>query len=63
METLFWEMDVPKLSISVPTAEDGRNGAVRFCGEVANTREQVTRCGPGTRRPSAISAGLRTRDN
>jgi len=41
MDTLFVGLDVHKLSISVTTAEDGRDGAVRFCGEVANTPEQV----------------------
>lgn len=41
MDTLFVGLDVHKMSISVTTAEDGREGAVRFCGEVANTPEQV----------------------
>ncbi len=41
MDRLFVGLDVHKLSISVTTAEDGRDGAVRFCGEVANTPEQV----------------------
>ncbi len=41
MGTVFIGLDVHKMSISVTTAEDGREGAVRFCGEVANTPEQV----------------------
>src|SRR3990167_4317433 len=41
MGTLFVGLDVHKLSVSVPTAEDSRDGDVRFCGEVANTPEQV----------------------
>ena len=41
MDTVFVGLDVHKVSISVTTAEDGRDGSVRFCGEVANTPEQV----------------------
>ena len=51
MDTLFVGLDVHKLSISVTTAEDGRDGAVRFCGEVANTPEQVRKLSDRLSRP------------
>ena len=37
MDTLYVGLDVHKVSISVSVAEDGRDGAVRFLGEVPNT--------------------------
>lgn len=51
MDTLFVGLDVHKLSISVTTAEDGRDGTVRFCGEVANTPEQVRKLSDRLSRP------------
>ncbi len=41
MGTLYIGLDVHKLSIAVSLAEDGREGAVRFLGEIPNTPTDV----------------------
>jgi len=43
MGTLYIGLDVHKVSISVSIAEDGRDGAVRFLGEVPNTPTDVAK--------------------
>ncbi|MDP3749569.1 MAG: hypothetical protein Q8Q88_21255 [Phenylobacterium sp.] len=43
MGTLYVGLDVHKVSISVSVAEDGRDGAVRFLGEVPNTPTDVAK--------------------
>ena len=62
MGTLYIGLDVHKLSIAVSTAEDGRDGAVRFLGEIRNTPTDVAKLAkrlardgsqPGYRRPNA----------
>lgn len=41
--TLYVGLDVHKLTISVSVAEEGRNGAVRFIGAIANTALEVAK--------------------
>ena len=43
MGTLYIGLDVHKVSISVSIAEDGRDGAVRFLGEIPNTPTDVAK--------------------
>ena len=40
---VFVGLDTSKLKISVAVAEDGRQGEVRFLGEIDNTPEAVRR--------------------
>jgi transposase len=43
MGTLYIGLDVHKLSIAVSIAEEGRDGAVRFLGEIPNTPTDVAK--------------------
>jgi hypothetical protein len=43
MGTLYIGLDVHKASIAVSLAEDGRDGAVRFLGEIPNTPTDVSK--------------------
>lgn len=40
-KTLYIGLDVHKASISVATAEDGRDGAIRFIGPISNTSTEL----------------------
>ncbi|MPR25753.1 IS110 family transposase, partial [Microvirga tunisiensis] len=40
---VFVGLDTSKLKISVAVAEDGRQGEIRFLGEIDNTPEAVRR--------------------
>lgn len=43
MGTLYVGLDVHKVSISVSVAEDGRDGDLRFLGEIPNTPTDITK--------------------
>ena len=42
-QTLYVGLDVHKVSISVSVAEDGRDGPIRFIGQISNTPEEVAK--------------------
>ena len=61
-ETLYIGLDVHKASISVSVAEDGRNGPVRFIGEIPNTPTDIAKLAkrlskPGGRLEFCYEAG------
>ena len=43
MPALYIGLDVHKVSISVSVAEEGRDGQVRFLGEIPNTPTDVAK--------------------
>jgi transposase len=43
MSTLYVGLDVHKVAISVTTAQEGRDGEVRFLGEIPNTPLEISR--------------------
>jgi transposase len=40
---IFVGLDISKMKISVALAEDGRQGEVRFLGDIDNTPDAITR--------------------
>ena len=42
-KTLYVGLDVHKVSISVTTAEEGRDGEVRFIGTIPNTPTDIAK--------------------